>query len=170
MLLPLAALVCAGGAARRELSPGWRRLLMLAACLAAAAVGLLAARHLENHLDAPWWAVALMPPMFLFWAIGASDSKPLALLFVVGFAVSLMLWVLLGLRALGGTGAVLWAHDALLVSAAPLLAVGLWKQLRTPRPPPPPEPEFKRPVREAALQERLASDEAQEAADKYTRD
>lgn len=178
-LLPLAALVAAGGALRPELSRTWRTVLALGSTCAAAAVGLLAARHGLNHLHVPWWVLLLAPPMCIVWAYGARDSKPLMLLCAAGFAVSLMLWVLLGLRALGGTTAVLLAHDALLVIAAPLLIVGLCKQLATPRPAPPPAPDepslaereaTTEASREAAVQQRLASPEAQEAADKYTRD
>ena len=183
LLLPAAALVAANGAARPDLPHAWRSALALACGFGLAAVALLAARHAQN-LNMPWWVVVLAPPMCIVWAYGVSDSKPLAaMLFIAGFAVSFMLWVLLGLRALGGTTAVLLLNDALLVVAAPLLIVSLCKHFATPRPAPPPVPEAASvpeaaavreaaaaPEREAALQQRLASDEAQEAADKYTRD
>ena len=171
MLLPAAALVAASGAARPDLPHAWRSALALACGFGLAAVALLAARHAQN-LNMPWWVVLLLPPMCIVWAYGVGGSKPMAmLLFIAGFGVSFMLWVLLGLRALGGTTAVLLLNDALLVVAAPLLIVGLCKHFATPRPTPPPVPETAAaPEREAAMQQRLASDEAQEAADKYTRD
>ncbi len=187
--------MAAGGAIRPELSRSWRTVLAVGSACGAAAVGLLVTRHGLNHLQVPWWVLLMAPPMCIVWAYGARDSKPLMLLFAVGFAASLMLWVLLGLRALGGTTAVLLAHDALLVVATPLLIVGLCKQFATPRPEPPPVPDepavaereaaseatreaaseatreaASEAAREAAVQQRLASPEAQEAADKYTRD
>ncbi len=177
-LLPLATLIAATGSTRPELPRGWRRLLALASACGAAAVGLLAARHGMNHLHAPWWVVLLTPPICIVWAYGASESKLMLLLLGAAFLVSFMLWVLLALRALGGTTAVLLFHDALLVLAGPLLLAGLWKQFITPTPipeqappaPPAPEPTAQAAKRDAALQHRLSSAEAQEAADKYTRD
>ena len=156
---------------RPDLPHAWRSALALACRFGLAAVALLAARHAQN-LDMPWWVVLLLPPMCIVWAYGASGSRPVAaLLFIAGFAVSFMIWVLLGLRALGGAVAVLLLNDMLLVVAVPLLIVSLCKHFATPRPVPPPVPEATAaPEREAALQQRLASDEAQEAADKYTRD
>lgn len=171
MLLPAASLVAASGAVRADLPHAWRSALALACGFGLAAVALLAARHAQN-LNMPWWVVLLLPPMCIVWAYGASGSRSVAaLVFIAGFAVSFMLWVLLGLRALGGTTAVLLLNDALLLVAVPLLIVGLCKHFATPRPTPPPAPEIAAaPEREAALQQRLASDEAQDAADKYTRD
>jgi hypothetical protein len=172
VLLPLAALLAASGALRPELPPAWRRALGLAAAVTAAAVGLLAARYALAHLDTPWWVIALTPPMCLVWAYGASDSR-LAVLFFTGvFAVSVMAWAVLALRVVGGTTAVLLANDLLLAAALALLMGTLWKHLATPRPPEPPAPPPARPPdpREAELQQRLASEAAQEAADKYTRD
>ncbi|MBL0728642.1 hypothetical protein [Piscinibacter sp. HJYY11] len=58
-------------------------------------------------------------------------------------------------------------HDALLFITLPMLVAGVWKHLRTPTVDPPAPPA---PPREALLQQRLDSAEAQEAADKYTRD
>jgi hypothetical protein len=157
---------------RRDLPHAWRSALALACGFGLAAVALLAARHAQSHLNMPWWVVLLLPPMCVVWAYGASGTRPVAaLLFIAGFAVSFMIWVLLGLRALGGAAAVLLLNDMLLVVAVPLLIVSLCKHFATPRPTPPPVPEAAAvSEREAALQQRLASDEAQEAADKYTRD
>lgn len=171
MLLPLGALVAASGALRTDLSPAWRRVLAVGAALTVAALAMRVARHGLANWGIPFGVWMAAPVALAFTAIAARREVVLVALFLCAFTVALTSWFVAGLLALGGWPAVVAGHDALLVVAVAVLIVGLIKHIYTPTPVIPPAPAAAAPVdREAELQQRLSSDEAQEAADKYTRD
>lgn len=170
VLLPLAALVAASGALRDDLSRTWQRVLAVGATLTFAALAMRVARHGLVHWGIPSGVWMVAPLALAFMAIAARRSVLLAVALLCAFTVALTSWFVTGLLALGGWPAVVAGHDALLVVAVAVLIVGLVKHIYTPAAAAPPPPVAAPPDREAELQQRLSSDEAQEAADKYTRE
>jgi hypothetical protein len=170
VLLPLAALVAASGALRDDLSRGWRRVLAVGAVLTVAALAMRVARHGLANWGIPFGVWMVAPVALAFMAVAARREIPLLALLLCAFTVALMGWFVTGLLAVGGWPAVVAGHDALFVVAVAVLIVGLIKHIYTPTAPAPQPPKIAAPDREAELQQRLSTDEAQEAADKYTRD
>ena len=177
MLLPLAALVAASGALRTDLSRGWRRVLAVGATLTVAALAMRVARHGLANWGIPLGVWMAAPVALAFIAIAARREVVLLALLLCAFAVSLMAWAVTGLLALGSWPTLVAGHDALLVLAVAVLTVGLVKHIYTPNASTASiasaqvaAPVVTAPDREAELQQRLSTDEAQEAADKYTRD
>lgn len=170
VLLPLAALVAASGALRDDLSRAWRRVLAVGAVLTVTALAMRVARHGLANWGIPFGVWMVAPVALAFMAVAARRETPLLALLLCAFTVALTSWFVTGLLALGGWPAVVAGHDALLVVAVAVLIVGLVKHIYTPTAAAPPPPVTTPPDREAELQQRLSSDEAQEAADKYTRE
>jgi hypothetical protein len=175
VFLPLCAVLALSGALRTDLHRAWRIILLAAALLTTAALGLRGARHGLVHWDIPAgiWIVA---PLLFFMLMAQTRQAIWPMPLLLGAAVvACMGSVALLLRWLFGVEGLRWANDALLLAALPLLAIGLIKHMRTPAiqplaSAPPASPPPSEDVRQAMLDQRLSSDEAQEAADKYTRE
>lgn len=172
VLLPLAALVAAGGALRTDLARPWRQLLTCAAGGVTMVLMLRAARHGLGQWPVPLYVWLGAPVVLALLAVVAlAASRALFVVFALLALVALHGWIVLIALWLGGLDGLHRLHDALFFITLPMLVAGLWKQLRTPVPePPPPPPSPPSVPREELLQQRLDSAEAQEAADKYTRD
>lgn len=174
VLLPLLILMAASGALRTDLSRGWRWVLRMGATYATAALALRAARHGIFHWDhIPLFVWLAAPLVMMALVVAARSSVLLLLAFIAALLCALAGWLVLAMLAFGGSSAIAPVNTAALVVAVPLLVLGLWKHLGTPTPPapePPAPPEPTEAEREAALKERLAQPEAQEGADKYSRE
>lgn len=180
VLLPLAALTCLNGALRPELGRAWRWVLGLASASVFLSLGMLLARHGLQQWKLPRLAWGAAPFMWIVLVFAAREQLLMLLLALCALGVSLAGWLCLGIDWAAGPEGVVATNDALTLIGLPLALAGLWKHMVTPAPP---KPEPATPTtppaaeaapdeaaREAALQAQLQRDEAQEAADKYTRD
>ncbi|MCW7537540.1 hypothetical protein OOT46_06700 [Aquabacterium sp. A7-Y] len=176
-LAPVLLFFATAGAARSELPRLWRRWCTLALLLGLAALSLRAARHGLSHWGLPswlWWASVLLTP---FAVAGEGVGALRTVLAILWWCVALMgsLAMLLE-RWLD----VALLNGALFALAAPLLMIAAGKDLLTPsvatvaehsRGASPVEAEPDRlPPEPSPLVRRLEEAEAQEAADKYTRE
>ncbi|WKB53931.1 hypothetical protein [Eleftheria terrae] len=184
LALPLPALLAASAAVREDLPRAWRRLGAAAFLLALAAIGLHIARLAlrSSGLPTALWPLAALVLPWLLPPTSAALGRGAALLLAAAWVVAVMgsLALLLGRwfdpRVLQGL---------LLLLAYPLVTVASVRHWITPRPPGAAAPRSSSTVPSSPqatsvsprpadgtrpVSDRLASDEAQEAADKYTRD
>lgn len=182
VLLPLCALLAGSGALRKDLPRGWTVLMGCAAWMAVAALALRVVQHGLAQWGAPAWVWFAAPVLFFVLMVQNRSATPVLVTLACAMGVALLGCGGILLRWLAGPQWLVWLNDAVLLASLPLLTLGLWKHLRTPAPvptpdsvaaPAPPEPSdtpHASAKRQARLDKRLASQAAQEAADKYTRE